>query len=428
MNINYSKGSSPGGICRYLLNEQKQKQAEQNPILETNMSGRDAEELAEEFRFSHDLNRRVEQTMVHYSVSLPAGEKVQDEEIGQISRGLLEKTGHGDCQYFVVRHHDREQHNDVTHWHVLTSAVDLKGQWVDDSFIKLRLKTVERELEQSFHLSQRDVREERERQNLTTGEYRLRERTGKELPKEKLWQTIQTHASDRPSMTDLTTRLKAEGVAVQFRTREGQVQGISYEIEGVAFPGYKLGKAYSFTGLQKHLGVSHSPNQDEQLRQVSSMTTDQCREWLQRQMEMEVSRERKRDRQSQEPLTFPTQQMEAIDNIQHDRAHQILPIALAVWERRHANGDTREVAAGRWQLEGQRYTAVYDQPTQTFSLSAMDGRGELLRHRYDRDEERGVLEQAQGLQPQDVTAFYEMQRLMQQVEEEEQQRDRGMER
>ena len=131
MNINYSKGSSPGGICRYLLNEQKQKQAEQNPILETNMSGRDAEELAEEFRFSHDLNRRVEQTMVHYSVSLPAGEKVRDEQIGQISRGLLEKTGHSDCQYFVVRHHDREQHNDVAHWHVLTSAVDLKGQWVD---------------------------------------------------------------------------------------------------------------------------------------------------------------------------------------------------------------------------------------------------------------------------------------------------------
>ena len=284
MNINYSKGSSPGGICRYLLNEQKQKQTEQNPILETNMSGRDAEELAEEFRFSHDLNRRVEQTMVHYSVSLPTGEKVRDEEIGQISRGLLEKTGHGDCQYFVVRHHDRELHNDVTHWHVLTSAVNLKGQWVDDSFIKLRLKTVERELEQAFQLSQRDVRQERERHNLTTGEYRLRERTGKELPKERLWQTIQTHASDRPSMTDLTTRLKAEGVAVQFRTREGQVQGISYAVDGVAFPGYKLGKAYSFTGLQKHLGVSHSPNQDEQLRQVSGMTADQCREWLQRQI------------------------------------------------------------------------------------------------------------------------------------------------
>ena len=430
MNINYSKGSSPGGICRYLLNEKKQKQAEQNPILETNMSGRDAEELAEEFRFSHDLNRRVEQTMVHYSISLPVGEKVNEAAIGQISRGLLEKTGHSDCQYFVVRHHDREHHNDVTHWHVLTSAVDLKGQWVDDSFIKLRLKTVERELEQAFQLSQRELRAEQERHNLTTGEYRLKERTGKELPKERLWQTIQTHARDQPSMTDLATRLKAEGVAVQFRTREGQVQGISYEIEGVAFPGYKLGKAYSFTGLQKHLGVSHSPNQDEQLRQISRMTTEQCREWLQRQMERETeaSQERKRDRQSQEPLTFPTQQAEAIADIQRDRAQQILPIALAVLERRHEDGDTREVEPGRWQLEGQRYTAVYDQPTQTFSLSATDGRGELLQHRYDRDEERGVLEQAQGLQPQDVTAFYEMQRLLEQVEEEEQQRDRGMER
>ena len=90
------------------------------------------------------------------------------------------------------------------------------------------------------------VRAEEERKNLTTGEYRLKERTKRTLPKERLWRAIDQAASDQPSMSLLVARLRAEDISVQLRRQENRTSGISYEVDGVAFPGYKLGKAYSF--------------------------------------------------------------------------------------------------------------------------------------------------------------------------------------
>ncbi|MEP0908447.1 relaxase/mobilization nuclease domain-containing protein [Leptolyngbya subtilissima ST-M1] len=125
-------------------------------------------------------------TMVHYSVSLSPKEHKSPGEISAISRALLEKTGHQDCQYFIVEHHDRQGRHQVQHWHIVTSAVDMYAKWVDDAFIKIRLKQLERELEATFGLKQMQVRAKPDRYNLTTGEYRLKERTGKELTKENL--------------------------------------------------------------------------------------------------------------------------------------------------------------------------------------------------------------------------------------------------
>ena len=46
-------------------------------------------------------------------------------------------------------------------------------------------------------------------------------------------------------------------------TRIGIVKGISYQLDGVAFSGTHLGKAYTFPGLQKHRGVNYSPKRDD---------------------------------------------------------------------------------------------------------------------------------------------------------------------
>jgi hypothetical protein len=53
-------------------------------------------------------------------------------------------------------------------------------------------------------------------------------------------------------------RLLDAGVETRIReTRTGKIQGISYELEGVAFPGHKLGLHYSWSGLQK-LGITEN--------------------------------------------------------------------------------------------------------------------------------------------------------------------------
>ena len=78
-------------------------------------------------------------------------------------------------------------------------------------------------------------------------------------------------------MSLLVARLRAQDISVQLRRQENRTAGISYEVDGVAFPGYKLGKAYSFNGLQKHLGVSYLPEQDQRLQELSQMSSQEIK-------------------------------------------------------------------------------------------------------------------------------------------------------
>src|SRR4028118_1980065 len=48
-------------------------------------------------------------------------------------------------------------------------------------------------------------------------------------------------------------------------TRTGFSKGISYNLDGVALSGTQLGKAYTFSGLQKHRGVSYEKGRDNAL-------------------------------------------------------------------------------------------------------------------------------------------------------------------
>jgi hypothetical protein len=395
VNINYSKGSDPHGLAKYVLSPAKQESEQASPILATNMVGLNAEELAEEFRFVHDYNPRVRKTMTHYSVSLLPGEHKSQEEIGVISKAVLTATGHGNCQYFVVEHHDRKDHHQVQHWHIVTSSVDMAGKWVNDAFIKLRLQHIERELTETFGLQPKPERGKRDRLNLTTGEYRLKERTGKELTKEKLWRSLQQHTADQPSMLMLVTRLKAENISVRLYERQGQIDGISYGMEDIAFPGYKLGAAYSFKGLQRHLGVEHAPEQDELLRRVNLLTAQQCRQLV---------------KQSKDRDSAVIPQAEENSTAQIELAQEMLANAFQVFTINHQAGRTQETNAGVWRLTGKRYVSTYDSVSQEFSLESLEDEG--LRVRGQVKGATTTVAEAQNIQRQDLQAFQEMRRIL----------------
>lgn len=296
MKINVTKGSAPLNLIKYLRDPTKQPPGTEIEV-DTNLFGRTEEEQAEEFRFSHNLNPRVQQTMTHFSISLAPGERVDSQERHEITAQVLRLTGHEDCQYLSVEHFDHVDENDVQHWHIATSNVDLDGNHVEDDFLQVRLRTIEKQLEQEFDLVKA---QSSDRPHIPTGEYRIKQRTGEELPREKLWDKIHQHTEDHPSMVTFAARLKAEGVNVKFwdRKQADEISGISYEIEGWKYRGGKLGASCSFPGLQKQLGVTHNSNQDQQLRQIEQMTVDQCREWL-RLADLEAEAEkRKKERQA----------------------------------------------------------------------------------------------------------------------------------
>jgi hypothetical protein len=289
----------------------------------------------------------------------------------------------------------RKWDDPVQHWHIVTSAVDMNGKWVDDAFIKLRLQHVERELTETFGLQPKPERGKKDRINLTTGEYRLKERTGKELTKEKLWRALQHHTTDQPSMLMLVTRLKAENISVQLHARKEQIDGISYGMEGIAFPGYKLGATYSFKGLQRHLGVDHEPEQDELLRRVNLLTAQQCRQLV---------------KQSKDRDAVVIPQAEENSTVRMELAQEMLAIAFQVFAINHQAGRTLKTDAGVWRISGKRYVSSYDSTSQEFSLESLEDGGLRIRGQVDR--ETISVTEAQNIRTQDLWAFRDMHRIL----------------
>jgi hypothetical protein len=84
----------------------------------------------------------------------------------------------------------------------------------------------------------------------------------------QLQDLIDEVTQDKPTMPELVERLQQQGVEVQVRltrTRTGFSKGISYNLDGVALSGTQLGKAYTFSGLQKYRGVSYDKGRDNAL-------------------------------------------------------------------------------------------------------------------------------------------------------------------
>jgi hypothetical protein len=96
----------------------------------------------------------------------------------------------------------------------------------------------------------------------TTGQIRRYKRFAslEEKPQESIKRQLQNlcdeAAADQPSLGQYKKRLKDAGVETLIReTRTGKIQGISYELDSVAFAGHKLGRNYSLCGLQR-LGIT----------------------------------------------------------------------------------------------------------------------------------------------------------------------------
>ncbi|MBE9062877.1 relaxase/mobilization nuclease domain-containing protein [cf. Phormidesmis sp. LEGE 11477] len=240
------------------------------------MPGSTTEQLAHNLHLLAKLNPNVEKIVAHYSVSLHPKEakQVGRSQIAAISEMMLSELGHGMCPYFGVEHHDAEQ----KHWHLVASTVAYDGSWVNNSFERYRIRTLEEQLAQRFQLLTSRERAAQRKKHLTTGEYRQKARTGEVLPKEKLWNALDDCIEQGISIERfvLSLRVRYPEISVQFREEGSQKVGISFGIDGAAFAGRRLGKAYSLRGLRAHYGIETV--KAESLDRVLALSPKQCQE------------------------------------------------------------------------------------------------------------------------------------------------------
>jgi len=236
------------------------------------MCGQTPEELAAEFAIARQLRPNLKVAVFHATLSVDCTEKLEDSEENDqrwlaIAANYMKAMEFDNNQYAVVKHSDTEH----DHIHIVASRICLDGGVVDDSWDYYKSQEVIRQLERNYNLETVTPSWETDKRDQTTGEHRQLKSKGNKSVRVQLQDLIDEVTQDNPSMPEFVERLQQQGPEVQVRltrTGIGFSKGISYNLDGVALSGTQLGKAYTFSGLQKHRGVSYDQGRDNALIEV----------------------------------------------------------------------------------------------------------------------------------------------------------------
>jgi hypothetical protein len=280
-----TRGATFRGAARYALDERHGLESERQPeIIGGNMAGRTSAELAREFEVVRQQRPDIGKPVEHIALSLsPADRPLANDEMARLADDYLRRRGieTSRVQYVVVRHRDKGHQ----HCHILLNRIRTDRTVVPQQFREyVRSKETCRALEREFAL--RPVRDERRPfgdRGPTRAEDRMARDRGLISEKEQLKGLIREAAKDRPTMSELVRRLQAAGVQVRANVaRTGYVSGISYRLDRVAVKGSGLGRAYTFAGLQRELGVGYDRRRDLPALERAARATRGLEPWRRR--------------------------------------------------------------------------------------------------------------------------------------------------
>ena len=257
------KGTGFRGCLNYVLGKKDAA------LIGGTMCGQTPEELAAEFAIARQLRPNLKVAVFHATLSVDSTEKLEDSEENNqrwlaIAANYMKAMEFDNNQYAVVKHSDTEH----DHIHIVASRIRLDGSVVDDSWDYYKSQETIRQLERNYSLEAVTPSWEIDKRAQTTGEHRQLKSKGNKSVRVQLQDLIDKVTQDNPSMPEFVEQLQQQGVEVQVgltRTRTGFSKGISYNLDGVALSGTQLGKAYTFSGLQKYRGVSYDQGRDNAL-------------------------------------------------------------------------------------------------------------------------------------------------------------------
>jgi len=238
----------------YLLNK------EASQIIGGNMTGNDPESLAGEFEQCKPLSRKAKRKVYHVSLSLAPHEKLSEEKWKEIASEYLKGMQFVDNQYVIVGHNDTQH----AHIHIVANRTSRNGRMVNDGWDFVKSEKLVRQLEKKYNLEPTVGSKDRKARIATTGETRLRRRTGETSVREYLQNAIDSICTEPQTMPEFIAKVQEMGIETRI-TAKGDFRGISFKHDGIAFSGTHLGQAYTFPGLQKHQGVSYEQDRDDAL-------------------------------------------------------------------------------------------------------------------------------------------------------------------
>lgn len=220
-----------------------------------NMSGMTPQALAQEFAVTRQLRPDIEKPVWHCSLALPSGDRLSAEKWSTLSADFMREMGMDpdNFLYDVQRHQD----TDYDHVHILASRIGLDGTVWHGKFEVFKAIEATQKLEKIHGLTLTpglgDAR--KERKTLTHKELNMSIRTGMQSPKQVIQSALDEILNSGPvPAQEFIKKLGALSVqAVPNIASTGTMNGFSFECEGIAFTGSKLGKAYAWKQLSERV-------------------------------------------------------------------------------------------------------------------------------------------------------------------------------
>jgi hypothetical protein len=268
-----TKGSDFGRLCSYLLRSDKNAE-----ILDNTAFSDDPSKIAATFARTCARNPLVMRTVTHISLGFAEEDGELDRQTKtRVCEKVVERLGFGNCHRLVVAHgrsdegHTKGHNHD--HVHIALTSVDLEGKWVRDSHNFYMMQKVLRGIEKEEGLRELQSSWEKGRKTPIHGQrQRFDRENAKGLnPALPVAERLQTHIDNAGGASEtageFAQKLADHGIETRFKiTENGVIQGVSYEMQGVAFQGSKLHDA-SWPKLQGKRGLKITSDEISKIRQ-----------------------------------------------------------------------------------------------------------------------------------------------------------------
>ncbi|WP_075603801.1 relaxase/mobilization nuclease domain-containing protein [Saccharicrinis aurantiacus] len=233
-------GSDAYGCCKYLLQDEKRA-----TVIDSNgVRNYDYKLMAADFNTNRELLPELNKHVVHAILSFPHEEQPSNLDMVKYGRQYLNELGLDSSPYCFVHHNDKKH----SHFHIVSSLVDLQGNKVNDSWIGLRGKKAAQKVTLENNLIPA-VGKHVSKMNLSA----LNE---KEAAKYKAYLLINSSIDRCYSFSELGTNLEKKNIKMAFKYKRGDqsvIQGISFHINGYSFKGSEIDRKLSYKSIENRL-------------------------------------------------------------------------------------------------------------------------------------------------------------------------------
>ncbi|SJN18494.1 relaxase/mobilization nuclease domain-containing protein [Sphingobacterium sp. JB170] len=231
-------GKSFGGCVRYLLEREQSAVLDSSGVRDYTIKAIIAD-LNAQRKLRPQLGNAVGHTVLSWSNEDRA--KLTVGKMAAQAREYMEKMGIKNTQYITVLHLDKQH----PHLHIVYNRVDNDGNTVENFNHWHKSRKVCREMTERYGYHLGKGKEQVNRQALR-GNDRLRY---------AIHDALQSIMAKANTWKQVETLLAKQGIGIHYKYRSGtnEVQGISFEKDGVKFKGSAIDRKFSYIGLDRQL-------------------------------------------------------------------------------------------------------------------------------------------------------------------------------